>query len=440
MSDAAPHIPHQSGLVTMWHHRRVLGASLAGTAVEFYDFYIYGTAASLVFGPLFFPSSSPSAQLLAAYASFAVAFFARPLGAAVFGHYGDRIGRKSTLVASLMLMGGSTLAIAFLPTYASIGWWAPLLLCIMRFGQGFGLGGEWGGAALLAVENAPPGWRARFGMFPQLGAPLGFLFANGLFMLLAETLSETDFVAWGWRLPFLASAILVMLGLWIRLRLTETAEFSAMLAKEQTAHVPLFDTVRHHTAALVGCTFAVVACFAIFYITTVFALGFGTTSLDIGRSHFLGLQLVAILFLAFGIILSGWWSDTSTPHRVLVAGCLMTVPVGIAFGTLLATASDLAIVAALASGLFAMGFVYGPLGAWLPSLFPVHLRYSGVSFAFNTGGIIGGALAPIIASGLVAEYGPATAGLYMSAAALISLAALMTRNGTRADALVRTTG
>ena len=181
----------------VWQHKRVLTASLVGTAVEFYDFYIYATAASLVFGPLFFPASSPSVQLLAAYASFAVAFFALPLGAAVFGHYGDRIGRKSTLVASLMLMGGSTLAIAFLPTYQAIGWWAPLLLCVMRFGQGFGLGGEWGGAALLAVENAPPGWRARFGMFPQLGAPVGFIFANGLFLLLGTWLSDADFNNWG---------------------------------------------------------------------------------------------------------------------------------------------------------------------------------------------------------------------------------------------------
>ena len=213
--------------------RRILGASLVGTAVEFYDFYIYATAASLVFGPLFFPSDSPSAQLLAAYASFAVAFIARPIGALVFGHYGDRIGRKSTLVASLLMMGGSTLAIAFLPTYASAGWVAPVLLCLLRFGQGFGLGGEWGGAALLAVENAPPGWRARFGMFPQLGAPVGFIAANGLFLLLGLWLSDADFRDWGWRLPFLASALLVAVGLWVRLKLTETPAFAAM-----TAHSP----------------------------------------------------------------------------------------------------------------------------------------------------------------------------------------------------------
>lgn len=417
-----------TGAGAMWRHRRVLAASLAGTSVEFYDFYIYATAASLVFGPLFFPASSPSIQLLAAYASFAVAFFARPLGAAVFGHYGDRIGRKSTLVASLMLMGGSTLAIAFLPTHASIGWWAPFLLCLMRFGQGFGLGGEWGGAALLAVENAPPGWRARFGMFPQLGAPVGFIFANGLFLLLGITLTDEQFMSWGWRLPFLASAILVALGLWVRLKLTETPEFSEMLAHEEAEHVPLAGVLRNHLATAISGTFAVVACFAIFYIATAFALGYGTATLGIDRSHFLLLQLGAILFMAAGIILAGWWADVRNPRHVLIAGCLMTIPMGAAFGSLLGTGLDSGIFAALASALFAMGFVYGPLGAFLPSLFPVKLRYSGTSFAFNLGGIIGGALAPIVAQGLVSAFGVATAGLYMSGAAVISLAALAVRN------------
>ena len=207
-------------------NRRVLLASLVGTSVEFYDFYIYATAAALVFGPLFFPATSPSMQLLASYASLGVAFVARPVGAWAFGHYGDRIGRKSTLVASLMLMGASTLLIAFLPTYQTAGWLAPLLLCILRFGQGFGLGGEWGGAALLAVENAPPGWHGRFGMVPQLGAPVGFIAANGLFLLLGATMTGQQFIDWGWRVPFLLSIVLVGLGLWVRLKLSETPAFA----------------------------------------------------------------------------------------------------------------------------------------------------------------------------------------------------------------------
>ena len=413
-----------SGISAMLRHRRVLAASLIGTAVEFYDFYIYATAASLVFGPLFFPASSPSAQLLAAYASLALAFFARPLGAAVFGHYGDRIGRKATLVTSLMLMGGCTLAIGFLPTYQAIGWWAPLILCTLRFGQGLGLGGEWGGAALLAVENAPPGWRARFGMFPQLGAPVGFIAANGLFLILGMFLSDKDFFAWGWRLPFLGSAVLVFLGLWVRLKLSETPEFAAAQAEAPPPALPLGTLLSQHLGAAIAGTFAVVACFAVYYIATAFALGYGTTTLGIGRETFLAIQLGAIMFMALSIVIAGWWSDKTTPTRVLVAGCIGTVLMGMIFGPAIGTGQLLPIFLILSLALFLMGFVYGPLGAYLPHLFPVQLRYTGASFAFNLGGIIGGALAPIVATWLIQAQGVALVGLYMSAAAAISLGGL----------------
>ena len=227
-------LPH-----SMSTHRRVLIASLVGTGIEFYDFYIYATAASLVFGVLFFPSASPEARQLLSFATLGVAFVARPVGSLVFGHFGDRVGRKSTLVASLLTMGISTTLVAFLPTYASAGWLAPLALCVLRFGQGFGLGGEWGGAALLAVENAPPGWRARYGMFPQLGAPAGFIAANGLFLLLGLWLTPAQFHDWGWRIPFALSALLVGVGLWIRLKLAETPEFAASLAEAPPPRVPL---------------------------------------------------------------------------------------------------------------------------------------------------------------------------------------------------------
>lgn len=404
---------------------RVLTASLVGTAVEFYDFYIYATAASLVFPRLFFPEASASAQLMSSYATFAVAFFARPVGAAFFGHFGDRIGRKSTLVASLVTMGLSTLLIAFLPTYAVAGWIAPALLCLLRFGQGFGLGGEWGGAALLAVENAPPGWRARFGMFPQLGAPVGFIAANGLFLILGLTLSADDFQAWGWRLPFLLSAILVILGLWVRLKLTETPAFQKVLDEAGPAHVPMAEVIRRHPGALVGGTFAVVACFAIFYIATAFALGYGTATLGYSRETFLAVELGAILFLALGIVLAGWWSDKANPRRVLIAGCGGTVLVGATLGAMLGSGSLLLILAWLSLALLAMGFVYGPLGAYLPSLFPPRVRYTGASIAFNLGGIIGGGLAPIAAQALVGRGGLGLVGAYLAAAALLSLVGLV---------------
>ncbi|MFN3524287.1 MAG: MFS transporter [Phenylobacterium sp.] len=404
--------------------RRVLAASLVGTAVEFYDFYIYATAASLVFGPLFFPAASPSAQLLSAYATFAIAFFARPLGAFVFGHFGDRIGRKSTLVASLMLMGGSTVAIAFLPTYAMVGWVAPLLLCILRFGQGFGLGGEWGGAALLAVENAPPGWRARFGMFPQLGAPVGFIAANGLFLILGVALTPEQFLAWGWRLPFLASVVLVGLGLWVRLKLTETPAFAEAMAEAPPPQVPLAELLRRYPRETLGGTFAVVACFAVFYLSTAFALGYGVTNLGYSRETFLAVQLGAIGFMALGIVLAGWWSDATNPRRVLMAGCLMVIVGGLLMAPMMGSGSLLMIWAFLSLALLMMGFVYGPLGAFLPGLFPARVRYTGASVAFNVGGILGGGLAPMIAQALADRGGLVPVGVYLSAAALISLAAL----------------
>jgi MFS family permease len=404
--------------------RRILLASLVGTAVEFYDFYIYATAASLVFGPLFFPASSESAQLLSAYASFAVAFIARPLGASAFGHFGDRIGRKSTLVASLLLMGGSTMAIGFLPTYETLGWLAPTLLCLLRFGQGFGLGGEWGGAALLAVENAPPAYRARYGMFPQLGAPVGFIAANGGFLLLGLSLSPEDFRSWGWRLPFLASVVLVGVGLWVRLRITETPAFAAAAADKAPARVPLAELVREHGKQLVAGTFAVVACFAIFYLSTAFALGYGTTTLGHARETFLGIQLGAILFMALGIVVSGYASDRFDARRVLMTGCVLTIGAGTLLGPML-SGSLFSIFVFLSLALFLMGLVYGPLGAWLPGLFPVRVRYTGASVAFNLGGILGGALAPILAQALADRGGLNLVGLYLSGAALVSFVSLL---------------
>jgi len=414
--------------------RRVLGASLVGTAVEFYDFYIYATATALVFGPLFFPAQSASAQLLAAYASFGVAFVARPIGAIAFGHFGDRIGRKSTLVASLLIMGGSTLAIGLLPTYASVGWVAPLLLCLLRFGQGFGLGGEWGGAALLAVENAPPRHRARWGMFPQLGAPVGFIASNGLFLLLGLLLTAEQFVEWGWRLPFLLSVVLVGIGLWVRSKLTETPAFAAAVAAAPPVRVPLAEVVRHHPGALVGGTFAVVACFAIFYLATAFALGHGTTVLGHDRESFLLVQLGAILFLAAGIIVSGYLADRSSPRRILMLGALLTVPTGLLMAPLMESGSLAQTALFLSLGLAVMGLVYGPLGAFLPSLFPARVRYTGASMAFNIGGIIGGGLTPMIAQALAERGGLAPVGLYLAAAGLISFAALLPTRPPEHDA------
>lgn len=403
----------------------MLTASLVGTAVEFYDFYIYATAASLVFGPLFFPSESASAQLMSSYATFALAFIARPVGAIFFGHFGDRIGRKSTLVASLLLMGASTMAIAFLPTYAQAGWIAPLLLCILRFGQGFGLGGEWGGAALLAVENAPPGWKARFGMFPQLGGPVGFVAANGFFLLLGLFLTQEQFVSWGWRIPFLASAVLVGIGLWVRLKLTETPEFKAAMEKAPPAHAPLGEVLAKHWPYVLGGTLGAIACFATYYIATAFALGYGVGTLGYTRQTFLAVQLISILFMAGGIVWAAVWADRSSPRTVLMAGCALVVPAGFLLAPLMGSGSLLLIGAFMALALLLMGFVYGPLSTWLTSLFPARVRYTGVSVAFNVGGVIGGGMTPLISEQLVATGGLHYVGYYLIVAACLSFLALL---------------
>lgn len=404
---------------------RVLIASLVGTAVEFYDFYIYATAAALVFGPLFFPAHSASAQQFAAYASFAVAFVARPVGAAIFGHFGDRVGRKSTLVASLLLMGGATVLIGVLPTYESIGWIAPLLLCLLRFGQGLGLGGEWGGAALLAVENAPPGWRARFGMFPQLGAPLGFIAANGLFLILSAALSESEFTSWGWRIPFLLSAILVGFGLWIRFRLVDTPAVSAALHEASHRSIPIAELFATHLRQTLAGTFAVIACFAIYYLTTAFALGYGTTTMGYDRQDFLGVQLFAILFMAVGIVVAGYSADRRSSRGVLIAGGVLAVVVGLLMGPMFAAGSLMAIGVFLSLALFTMGLVYGPLAALLPQLFTARVRYTGSSIAFNVGGIIGGGFAPVAAQALVDGGGLLFVGLYITGAAVLTLLGLL---------------
>jgi MFS family permease len=405
---------------------RILAASLAGTAIEFYDFFIYGTAASLVFGKLFFAAAPPATQLLAAYATFSVAFLARPIGALAFGHFGDRVGRKSTLIASLLLMGLSTMAIGLLPTYAQVGWPAPVLLCLLRFGQGLGLGGEWGGAALLAMENAPAAYRGRYGMFPQLGAPVGFLAANGFFLSLGLVLSPAQFSAWGWRIPFLASAVLVGLGLWVRVRLTETPVFAAALAEAPPPRVPAATLLKEHPRETLSATLAVVAAFAIFYLTTTFTLGYATTSLTYERGEFLAVLLIAMPFLAAGILCSGVWSDRRDPRHVLITGCCLALPLGLLLAPAMASGSLLFIWLFLSAALFIMGLVYGPLGAWMPSLFPARVRYTGVSLAFTVGGILGGGIAPIVAQSLAIHGGLPWVGLYLSAAALLSLIALLT--------------
>jgi metabolite-proton symporter len=410
---------------------RVATASFIGTAIEFYDFYVYATAAALVIGPVFFPQGSGAAQMLSAFITFGIAFLARPLGSALFGHFGDRIGRKSTLVASLLLMGVSTTLIGVLPGYDSIGFWAPLLLCVLRFCQGLGLGGEWGGAALLATENAPPGKRAWFGMFPQLGPSIGFLAANGLFLTLALLLSDEQFRAWGWRLPFLLSAVLVVVGLYVRLKLEESPVFAEVVARHEQARLPLAETVGQHWRPMLLGALAMVVCYALFYISTVFSLSYGVSTLGYSRESFLRMLCFAVLFMTLATPLSAWLSDRFGRKPVLLIGCLSAIASGFAMQPLLTQGSNVAVTLFLSIELFLMGFTFAPMGALLPELFPTRVRYTAASAAYNLGGIVGASAAPFFAQKLVAIGGLSYVGGYVSAAALISLLAVLCMKETR---------
>jgi len=405
--------------------RRVLFASLIGTTIEFFDFYIYATAAVLVFPHLFFPSGDPASATLQSLATFALAFFARPIGSALFGHFGDRVGRKATLVAALLTMGGSTVLIGLLPTYASIGVLAPALLALCRFGQGLGLGGEWGGAVLLATENAPPGKRAWYGMFPQLGAPIGFLCSTGVFLLLTECLDEAQFLAWGWRIPFLASALLVLVGLYVRLRLTETPAFQRAIENEERVRLPMATVLAQHPLALVLGTFAATATFVLFYLMTVFALSWGTSALGYARETFLVLQMGGVLFFAATIPLSALVADRRGRRAVLIGATVAIGLYGLSFAPLFGAGSTVGTFAFLALGLALMGLTYGPLGTALAELFPTAVRYTGASLTFNLAGIVGASLAPYAATWLAGRYGIASVGYYLSAAAAVSLLALL---------------
>jgi metabolite-proton symporter len=406
---------------------RILFASLIGTTIEFFDFYIYATAAVLVFPQLFFPEGDPASATLQSLATFALAFFARPVGSAVFGHFGDRIGRKATLVAALLTMGLSTVAIGVLPTYETIGVAAPLLLALCRLGQGLGLGGEWGGAVLLATENAPPGKRAWYGMFPQLGAPIGFLCSTGIFIVLGAVMSDAQFLSWGWRIPFLASSLLVFVGLWVRLNIKETPAFQKTLDNHERERVPMVAVLTKHTRALLIGTFGALATFVLFYLMTVFALSWGTSVLGFDRQSFLWMQIVGVLFFALTIPISALIADRHGERRTLTVVTVAIIAFGALFAPLFGSGSTFGVLAFLCVGLALMGLTYGPIGAALAELFPTAVRYTGASLTFNLAGIFGASLAPYIATWLATRYGIASVGYYMSGAALITLIALMMR-------------
>jgi metabolite-proton symporter len=422
------------GIVTRVNSpRQVLFASLIGTTIEFFDFYIYATAAVLVFPSLFFPKADPASAMLASLATFGIAFLARPVGSALFGHFGDRIGRKTTLVLALLTMGVSTVAIGALPTYGTIGIAAPLLLATCRFGQGLGLGGEWGGAVLLAIENAPPKKRAWYGMFPQLGAPIGFFFSGGIFLLISRWLTDRQFASFGWRLPFLASAALVFVGLYVRLTITETPVFQESRSRGEQLKVPIMAVLRKHTRALIAGVLVSLATFVLFYLMTVFALSWGTTALGFSRGKFLLMQLFDVSFFALCIPISAILAERGRRKVML------WITAGIAaFGLVMApmfVAGTTGAVLMMALGLSLMGLTYGPLGTLISELFPTPVRYTGSSLAFSLAGILGASLAPYIATWLATTWGLQWVGYYLSGSAVLTFLGLLSIRETKDDDL-----
>ena len=413
--------------------RQVLFASLVGTSVEFFDFYIYATAAVLVFPRLFFPASDAASSTLASMATFGIAFLARPIGSALFGHFGDRIGRKKTLVFALSTMGLSTFAIGALPSYQAIGITAPLLLALCRFGQGIGLGGEWGGAVLLAVENAPPGKRALYGMFPQFGAPIGFLFSGTIFLLLSRWLTDAQFFAFGWRLPFLASAVLVLLGLYVRLSISETPVFQTSVRRAEQVGFPMLTVLRRHTSALLTGILICLSTFVLFYLMIVFTLSWGTTALHYSRGNFLLMQLAGTLFFACTIPISAWLAERGRRPVMLIVTALIGL-----FGFVLAPlfrAGTMGASSMIVLGLSLMGLTYGPLGTVVSELFPTAVRYTGSSLAFSLAGILGASLAPYAATWLATRYGLQYVGYYLTLSAILTFIGLLLIRETKGDDL-----
>ena len=413
--------------------KQVAWASMIGTTVEWYDFVIYSQAAALVFGPLFFPALSPALGTLAGFATFGIGFVARPIGAAIFGHFGDRVGRKTTLVTTLTLMGLATLGVGFLPTYAQVGLWAPGVLVALRLVQGFAVGGEWGGAVLMAVEHAPSHRRGFYGSWPQLGTPLSLIIATVVMTLLSASMSNDAFLAWGWRVPFLMSAVLVGVGLFIRLQLTESPEFLKLQSQGKALRAPIVDVWTHakvHTLLVVGAQAAVNVGY---YVVVVFGLSYATSNAGISRTAALAALIIGAFADLVAVPLFGALSDRLGRKPVLVGGSVFIGLFAFPFFLMVQSGSVVLLSIAVALGL-ALGHapVYSTMSTFFSEGYGVRSRYSGLSIAYHLGGTVSSGPTPFVASALLLAYGGILPVIVLlGAAAALSVACLMLLRETR---------
>ncbi|MDX6361291.1 MAG: hypothetical protein QOC85_294 [Streptomyces sp.] len=398
---------------------RLAAASLAGTAIEFYDFFVYGTAAALVLGPLFFPTFSPLAGTLAAFGTFAAGFVARPLGSVLFGHIGDRRGRRPVLVASLLLTGAATVAVGCVPTYESIGVAAPVLLLVLRFLQGLGLGGEWGGAVLLTAEHAPAARRGLWSSFPQIGPALGFLLANGVMLALSAALSEAQFAAWGWRVPFWAAGVLALTGLWLRGSLPESPGF---LELREHARVPLAEVVRGHWRLVLLTAGGLAVGYAVFYAVTTWALAYGVERLGVSRTVMLSCIMAAVVVKGAVTPLMALLGDRYGRRPLCLVGCAAAAVWMFPMVALLSTGEPLLMFLGFLVALLAFITMFAVIAAYLPELYEPRVRCTGAAVGYNLGGVLGGALTPIVATAVARGEGvPWGVAAYLTAIALLSL-------------------
>lgn len=406
--------------------KKVAVASLIGTAIEWYDYFIYGTCAALLFPKLFFPSMDPTVGTIAAFATYAVGFAARPLGAAVFGHYGDRIGRKGMLVLSLLLMGGSTVAIGLLPTYATAGVWAAAMLCVLRLLQGFAVGGEWGSAVVMAVEHAPANRRGLFGSFPQIGVPLGLLISTGVFSAVSGSMSEADLLSWGWRIPFLASIVMIVVGMFIRMNLHESPVFQKIKEQNAAAEAPAMEVFKEHRRALLVTIGMKMLQNAVFYLYSVFMLSYIVGTLKMPRAVGLNAILISSVIGIVTIPLWSYLSDRIGRKKVYMFGTLASTLFVFPFFMLVETGNVVFLTIAMVIGLNILhDAMYGPQAVYFSELFGTRVRLSGANIGYAIGAVLSGGLAPMIATALLAANGGQTWGisLYVMSLGLISIIA-----------------